>query len=455
MYNGEIEFVPPMAKGKKSKKSSNPSAGITGSQRPLSVVGYNALEQSRRYDLEIEENVVRQDSRGITREIIEAYQYCYEVKHTLNLAVNAVYGSTDGDDQGFTVAPDFDFGTAQKPDLTLIDRWVYDCALDIIRRQSWPGEYVIGGDKLKLALKQALGYGDSFLEIGLEKDGNGWTVGRTLFLPCFEMFRKEDDTGYLTGFEQRRYLDDKEAVQFPQWKIVHLRRNQQHLYGESEWKASVATGIWANLKDATRNLAIAVKDLGINPNVHKFDLQTNMMTRKTYMQNHEANKLNGLITDLYLLPGAGIEKLSSQNPNLQTLIDVFVQWRHRMMIPGWPLYLFPGTMTGSARELSAQPAFQHARLRNEYANMLTQVIRQVIDTEIKLKKGEEFWRKTGQFYRIVWPMWNMSALVGGQAGANDDETSAAGINDLDMGGVGSEPVSQFKDFDLVTINGRH
>jgi hypothetical protein len=445
-----------MAKKKKSKPNQNPSAGIDGSQRPLSVVGYAGLDQSKRYDLEIEENIVRQDRRGITREIVEAYQYCYEIDHTLTLAVNAVYGSTDGDDQGFTIAPDFNYGTAQKPDFTPIDKWVYDCGLDIIRRQSWPGEYVIGGDKLKLALKQWLGYGDTFLEIGLEKDGAGYTVGRTLFLPTFEMFRKEEDNGYLTGFEQRRYLDDKEAIQFPAWKIIHLRRNQQHLYGKSEWKTSVATGIWAKLKQITHDLAIAANDIGINPNVHMFDLM-NSAGRDAYIASHEANKLNGVVTDLYMLPGADIKKLGSQNPNLQTLIDVYLQWRFKMMLPGWPLYLFPGTMTGSARELSAQPAFQHARLRNEYCNALTQIIRQVIDTEIKLKRGEEFWRKTGQFYRIVWPQWNMSALVGGQAGANDDETSAAGISDLDMGGVGSEPVSQrsLKDFDLLVTNGRH
>jgi hypothetical protein len=392
------------------------------------------MDVARRYDLEIQENIVRNDSRGMVHEICEAYEYCYEVVHTLNLAVNAVFCSTDGDDQGFTVAPDYNFGTDQSPDLVNIDPDVYSIALEVIRRQSWVGEYVIGGRKLEKSLKQSLGLGDSFLELGLEREGigrNDWVVSRTMFLPPFEMFRLEDDHGNLKGFEQRSQLDDPDAIFFPPWKICHLRYNQSALYGQSAWKSSIATGIWAKLKESTNNLANACRDLGFNPNIHEFPENTNRDNRDSYIKSSEAAKQSGMApTDLYPLPGMKISKLSSQNPNLQTLIDIMVEWRYRMMLPGLPLYFFAGVMNGSARELSAQPAFQHARLRNEWCGMLAQIIHQVIDTEIKLKKGEDFWREKGRFYRIVWPKWELGQDGNG---AQQDDMSAAGANNKKSG----------------------
>lgn len=432
----------------------NTGKGIGGSQRPLSVVGYAPLDVSRRYDLEIQENIVRNDSRGMTHEICEAYEFCYEVSHTLNLATNAVFSSTDVDLNGFTVAPDYNYGTQQEPDFVKIDQDVYKIALDVINRQSWVGEYVIGGRKLERALKQSLGLGDTFLEIGLEREGigrNDWVVSRTMYLPTFEMFRIEDDHGSLIGFEQRAQLDDPDAIRFPAWKVAHLRYNQSSLYGQSAWKTSVATGIWSKLKEATNNLANACRDLGFNPNIHEFPENVNRENRDAYIKSNEAAKQSGMSpTDLYPLPGMSISKLSSQNPNLQTLIDIMVEWRYRMTLPGLPLYFFAGIMNGSARELSAQPAFQHARQRNEWCGMLAQVIHQVIDTEIKLKKGEEFWREKGRFYRITWPEWELG--MDGN-GAQEDDLSAAGVDTEDKpNGNGSTDSSKTEDYRRLIAN---
>lgn len=414
---------------------------VTGSQRPLAVVGYNAIDASRRYDLEIPDAIVRNDAMGSAREILEAYHYCYEVRHTLTLAANSAFCSTDGDDQGWTIARDYNFGTQATPAMEEIDQEVYDIAMDLKMRQSWPGEYVIGGKKLELALKQALGLGDSFIEWGLEREGigrNDWGISRSLYLPVFEMFRQEDDHGYLMGFEQRAHLDDKDAIAFSAWKIAHLRYDQDHIYGRSAWRSSIATGIWAKLKEATNNLAHAAKDLGINPNIHEFAENTNRESRDVYIKSHESAKLNGLSpTDLYPLPGMAISKLSSQNPNLQTLIDTMLEWRYKMLLPGMPFYFFAGIMNGSARELSAQPALQHCRLRSEWCAMLTEVITQAIDTEIKLRKGEEFWRTRGRYYRIVWPTWSAQAMLNG---ANNDESLSAGINDLEDDNAGTGTV---------------
>jgi hypothetical protein len=412
-----------------------PKATIDGSQRPLAVVGYGSIDSSRRYDLEIADAIVRNDAMSSAREILEAYHYCYEVRHTLTLAANSAYCSTDGDDQGWTVAKEYNFGTKAKPDMQPIDPDVYAIANDLKLRQSWPGEYVIGGRKLELALKQSLGLGDSFIEFGVEREGigrNDWGISRSLYLPTFEIFRQEDDHGYLMGFQQRAHLDDKDAINFEAWKIAHLRYDQDHIYGRSAWRSSIVTGIWAKLKEATNNLATACRDLGINPNVHQFAENTNKESRDNYIKAHESAKLNGMApSDLYPLPGMEISKLSSQNPNLQTLIDVMLEWRYKMLLPGMPFYFFAGVMNGSARELSAQPALQHCRLRSDWCAMLTEIITQAIDTEIKLRKGEEFWRTKGRFYHIVWPTWSAQEMLNG---ANNDEM---GLNDQegDNGGT--------------------
>jgi hypothetical protein len=416
---------------------------ISGTQRPLSVLGYEPLDASRRYDLEILDNIVRHDNMGATRETLEAYYYCYEVRHTLNLAANSAFVSTDGDDQGWTVARDYNFGTAGVPDYQDIDEEVYRIAMDLKHRESWPGEYVIGGDKLGLALKQALGLGDSFIEFGVEKEGigrNDWAITRAMFLPPFEMFRLEDDHGYLVGFEQRAHLNDEDAIRFPQWKVAHLRYDQDRLYGQSAWKSSIATGTWAKLKESTNNLATALRDLGINPNVHQFSENMNQAHREVYIKAHESAKLNGLAPrDLYPLPGMEISKLSSQNPNLSTLIDGMLEWRYKMMLPGMPFYFFAGVMNGSARELSAQPALQHCRLRSEWCGMLTKIVTQAINTEIRLKKGEQFWREKGRFFRIVWPIWSAQAMLNG---ANNDESTSAGITDMEDDNDGQVSASQ-------------
>ena len=415
---------------------------IQGSQRSLSPVGTSAMDWTKRYDFEIEENVVRTDRQGITREIVEAFEYCYEVHHTCTLAANSAFSSTDGDDQGFTVAPDYNFGTTDKPNLQPIHPTTYQICLDVIRRESWAGEYVIGGDKLQKGLMQLLGLGDTFLELEIDREGigrNDWCVSRTMYLPTYEVFRKESDQGVLMGYEQRRYLDDKEAIKFDPYRVVHLRHDQHHLYGRSAWKQSIATGKWAAVKDAWKNLGIAARDLAINPTVFEADeALVGQTAQENFKTAHSRDAVNGPMAFLYLPPGIVAKKLGSQNPNLQTLLDVLLAYRSQMMLPGLPVYLFANSADNTARELSAQPALQHCRLRNGWCAMLSKGIYQVLNTEIRLRMGDEFFREHGQ-YRIIWPTWSATEMLNG-VGA--DETDAAGMDDLDANNEQPTPASK-------------
>lgn len=401
---------------------------IAGSQRGVQL-GMLVDWQSR-FDLEIAEHPIRVDA--YTQQIIEANEYCYEVRSTLSIMVDDALSSTDGDDQGFTVAPDFNLGSSRSLDFQPINKETYQIALDVITRRQDVEDMVIGGDRLKKAARHAIGHGDSFLELGIEKEGigrNDWCVARTLYLPKYEIFRVEDDQGYLERFEQRKMLDDKDPVMFDPSKIVHFRYEPTYLYGNSAWKPAIALGCWQKLKEATEILAIAMKDVGMNPNIHEFESNFSQAQRERYINEMEMGKrANKPRTDFYLLPGMKLSKLSSTNPDLTTLVDNVLHWRLRMSLSGVPVYFFPGLIQPGPREISAQPAFLYARRRNMICALLAKGIRQVIDTEIVLKKGYEWYRENGQ-YRIIFPQWNVDMQAG--AGAASDESKAAGFSDLE------------------------
>lgn len=400
-----------------------PPTGLQGSNYPISQ-SYNYYSYYRRADFELPDVFVREER--FTREIVEAFEYCYEVFHTCDLAVNGVWGSTDGDDRGFTVAPDYLFpgATERSP----INATTYAIAMEIIDRKDENG-YVLGGGKLKEALRRTLGLGECFLEIGIERDGKNYVVSDLMYLPTYEMFRVEDIHGRIERFEQRKTIRDDDAIKLAPGKVVHMRRNPKGKYGRSCWQPAIATGVWQGLKDAADYLAHAARDVGINPDVHEMPEGMTASQIDQYKAKQEREALEGLKTRLYTAPGGAISKLGSGNSSLQALIDNFLQWRYRMTLPGMPGYFWMGMSDGSQRELSAQPAFQHARWRNEWCALVTEAIKQVIDLEIEIRMGKEFLLSPDGKYDIIWPHWNVSLEAG--AGNGDDESAAAGFSETD------------------------
>jgi hypothetical protein len=397
----------------------NSQPSTQGSQRSLSLGLDGSIR--RRYDLEILENPIREPAKA--RDLIEMMQWCYEARHCLSIACGDAFASSDGDDQGWTVADTLDDNeTKIHPD-------TYAIAIDLINRRESHEDSVIGGDKLQKALRWALGYGDCFLELGIEKEGvgrNDYGISKTLYLPTWELFRKENDQGYLEGFEQRRHLSSKDPEYFfypPQ--ICHFRYEESFLYGTSIFDQSRES--WEKLKEATENLANAARDVGINPNLHVMPPGATAASKEEYRQKHEQLKLQGTITDFYLYSEQEIKKLSGVNPNLQPLIDNLLEWRYRIIPPGFPVYFFPGLVTTGAREISAEPAKRYSRMRNSWCALLTKGIKQAIDTEIVLKKGWDWFIENGR-YRIIWAKWTV-----GSTGmeSEDDESDTEGIEDLD------------------------
>lgn len=383
--------------------------------------GFSAGFSARRnLGLEIEDQPVR--SVDIARELIEIKTHSRHARHSLSYAVRDTFGSTDGDDQGWSIAKDIEDGKA-------IDKQVYDIILELKNRK-FQGEYLIGGDKMNRALTECLAYGDSFLTWSAEKDKRGvWSLSRTVYLPTWQMFRCEDEQGVVTHYEQRFGLGN-EAIAIVPVKVVQFSHERDKKYGQSIFRQSLAN--WADVKDAVMDLADASRAIGINPNVHKMPLGTDGDYLEAYRDDYENKKKDGAVTDLYMQGGQGggeVLKLSTANPDLSSLISYVEIVKREMVPPGFPIWFFPEFNTQGAKDISGQPALAYMRMRNQWCGMIASGLRQLIDIELIFKLGYDEFVKRGQ-YRIVFPEWKLNIVDG-----TEDESELTGINNLDSSRV--------------------
>lgn len=384
---------------------------LTGSQRPLSQIYASIL---RSYDTEIPESAIRNPDKG--KELIELVNWNYEARHCLDIAIDDVFASPDGDDLGWTISDwvDKHQTIAINPDVKMI-------LTDLINRKESIDQWVIGGDKLSKALRQALGYGDSFLEIGIQKDGKSYGVSNLLYLPTWEMFRRESDQGYLEGFDQRRFMSARgDNPEFDPCQIVHIRNDRQFLYGTSIFAQSLQA--WGNLKQATLALAQASISLGVNPTLHILPPEMDERERQIYIQSYQNRQLDGIITDLYLWNNSDMKKLQNDFPNLQPLINTCNYWKYQIIPAGYPVWFFPGLDNTGAREISGEPARKYGRMRHSWCAMLSKAIKQICDTELVLRMGYDWYLENGH-YRIEWPIWQMdqSGLINNGQEGNDGQ----------------------------------
>lgn len=405
-----------MAKKKDKKKD---KGSLRGSQRPLASTGI--LSVATRYDLEIGENPIRDPHRS--RELIELNEWCYEVFHALEMAADDAFASADGDNHGWAISDTLD------DDETPVNPEVFAIAENIRLRKQDFSTYVIGGNRLKKALRWTLGKGDAFLELGIEREGlspnasRDFGVARILELPTFEVFRKESDQGELIGFEQRKYLSQSDPEYFFEpYKLVHLRHSPDRLYGRSLWQPSLDA--WADVKRALDNLIRASNALSVSPDIHILE-GISEETKRKYEQELELRRTRGIITD-YVLRSKDhdIRKMANVNPELTGLIDTLIQCRYRLIIPGFPSYFFPGLESrGGTKELSRSPDRRYSRMRYGWCQLLSGAIRQVIDTEIVLRKGYEWYLENARDkYQLVWPEW--STAIDGLTGGETDQTKS-------------------------------
>lgn len=387
---------------------------LTGSQRSLALTSYDLRKE---WDLEIEELPIR--SPNVARHLIEIKEACYESKFCLRMAIEDTFSGFKGDDQDAWGVSDF----VDKKKTISINPETYKIIHDLIERKENYQDYVIGGNKLERALGNALAYGDCFAEIGIEKVNGEYQVSRLLFLPTWEIFRVEDDQGRLKQFEQRKYISSSTPeIIFNPTQLIHFRYDQKVLYGQSIFFQSVP--YWDKLKEAVHNLQIAARNLAMNPNLHIYAEGMTENQQAAYRNTIEQRKRKQeIITDIYLFPEMDIKKITNVNPSLKPLSDTILEWRARMIPAGFPTYNFPNFPSQKARDISGEPSRRYARMRNSWCEMLTRGIRQVIDTEIILKKGYDWWTVNGK-YMVEW-----NNLDTDEENSAEEDEENEGIND--------------------------
>jgi hypothetical protein len=386
---------------------------FSGNQKPLLkgnkknvFSGFSSFQ--KRQDFSISEIPLR--NANLARELIEIKEYSYEASHSVRYACRDVFSSNDGDDIGWSVADTLD------DNKTKIDPLVYETIIDLIYRRN-NGEWVVGGNFLKLAIKRILFYGDAFLEIAIDNPKDG--IVQTRFLPTWQLFRKTDDYGNLIGFEQKQWTSD-EPINFLPTQIVQFSYDRDGDYGNSIFSQSITN--WANLKQCSFDLSKAVRDSAINPFIHIMPDGTDSDYRLQYQTEFNSLNADGVITNLFLDSGTNIMRLQGTDNGIDKLIKYWLELRKSMIPAGFPLWLFPCFENTGAKDISGQPALAYKRFRNDLCACLSDGIRQIIDIELVLKLGYDKWRKDGK-YRIIFPKWDTNIL--------ETEDDKMGIIDLD------------------------
>ncbi len=382
---------------------------VPGQQRSRvhNPTGSDLTSISRQYDLEIDEIPVRDAEKA--RHLIEMIRYCPEVATAKEIIRKNCLLSEDGDDFGFAISK-------KLSDKTPVNPKIYDILTALI-------ETTLSGQTLEPAVTRMLSYGDAFASIGLSKKYD--KIERILFLPTWEMFREEDNKGLLLNFAQRRNLSDSNPIRFHPIQIIHWRYQRQNLYGISLFAECLPD--WKGLKSSTEDLALACRNLGVNPTIHIMPDHVDEDYRIAYQQAYESRLRQASVTDFYLLNGGDLRKLSNINPDLKAIISTIQLHRSRIamrsQVPAWMM----GLPSDGAREIANQPALFFARHINDIRVCFSTGLRQIFNLELALNgfKKEE-WR-----YRIVYPKIYVDPLERQADPIEAGETNLLGVEDLD------------------------
>ena len=409
------------------------SRQLQGSQDAQNT-GLSAATMQRRYNLEVDEIPIRNPE--IANPLLEMCKYCYEARQSLSIARRDVFLSADGDDMGWTIADTLDDNE------TAIDPNVKAILLDLVGRYNGKTK-VIGGRRLQNALTTALADGDCFMEFEIDSDGtkNGYGISKTLYLPSWEVFVDQSETGEVQGYYQTDRLIDRNDIQrmaeagsiryFHPAKIVHFAYEQQNRYGESLFKQSIQP--WEDLKRITFDKREALRSLGVTPTIHIMPEGRDVRFLQNYERRYKEQLQQGIITDLFMLNGGEVKKLSNVNPDLRSFFNEVLDLRQHIVPAAFPQWLYPGLGLGlrGAREVAREPARAYARVRNDYCGMLTEGIRWFCDVELILKLGMDEYLKVGRGkYRVIFPQF--SEKFDDKGNPQDQfESNEPGIEDTD------------------------
>lgn len=275
-----------------------------------------------------------------------------------------------------------------------------------LRTRRYGKHLVLGGLRLKNAAREALGLGDSFLQICIEKEGisrNRYCISRSLYMPPLSMFVDEDEVGGERGYHQS--FADADDVEFNPLKILHFSYEKRRLYGESSLFQSIPS--WRKIKRTSPATEKVITQAGVAPWIHTMSQTATERDRENYRRRHQSERAEGFLSDIYLPHGASVRKAEGNVSGITETVNYEQNLLRRMIPLGLPPYFFPGLSdsSGKERELSGQPAMLYARTIADIRAFLGDQIRWALDIEIVLTYGFDF--LTQNPYDIVWPKWEV------------------------------------------------
>lgn len=384
--------------------NSRRSSKLTGSQDQILPSGRPRRQQLRQLDIPeypLRPTLLSHDS---SRSLIEMANWSNEFSTCLRLLSQNVFQEETGAIKSWSLKPN--------PSL---DSYTVGLVSDLQNRYCGKDE-VLGGEILEAAVRQMMGFGDSFMELAIERDGSGYAIAESLYLPTFSTFIEEDEHGHILAYRQQERFEPSETDRV--WsgrdvaRILHFKAPGPGRYGITP--ALPQIDVWEDLKDAVADLADAARGSAILPNLHIMPPDKGGNYKNAYRAEYEETRSMGIVTDLFLSHGAEVRKLAAATPTLKPLIDHFVQLRYRMILPGVPVFLIPGLglEQGASKELGGQPALAYGRLISSIRSYLAKQIVWAIGVEVSMNRGVPFWESQRPYVELEWPKFITQEMPG-------------------------------------------
>ncbi len=363
-----------------------------GTIRPRAIIERRA---QRELSLEIPEVPIRDRGRAI--QLIEMCAHQPEVGTALRIAVRDIFSSEDGDDAAAVrVSPWLDDEQSVP-----LDRDLYEAANESLNR-------LFRTELLHAIAWRLLAYGDCFGNLALA-DGRGKGVASLILLPTWEVFRVEDNKGFLICFEQRRELDDRQPLSIYPGLVIHWRNGCHGLYGRSQFSECLPD--WREYKQTLADLSRISHEHAVNPTVFEFDASMGQAAIDAFRhETDEAYRSGEIIPRLYLPSAVKVTRMVTGDASIEQYLSSL---REKRMVfvraSEMPVWMFPGLdSAGGAQDISGQPALAYSRLVNHRRQILAEGIKQVLVTDLALRFGLDDDRlRQYQQLRIQWPEFHV------------------------------------------------
>lgn len=387
-----------------------------------------------------------------SRDLIEIADWSYESSHSVGFMARDAFQQIDGRVNSWRVAETLADGTKIHPDVLAIGK-------EMEQRRDGK-DLVLGGDTLQQAAIEALSYGDSFVQLGIYKEGigkNDWAVCRSRYMPVFSTFVDVDEEdGSIRAYRiQEKMFPSGDDVIIHPLKMLQFKigKSGAGYYGKPPTFQQIPQ--WRKVKDCAADIEQASRDTGVAPWLHIMPEGTDESYKEAYRQEYQEMLNEGIVTNLFLMPSADVKKAAANAGALSNLLDYWLQLRYQMVLPGVPLWFFPGLglKESSGKDIANQPALAYARQIASLRSMIGEQVRWAISVEIVLKKGFDWFQQNGRF-DIEWGAWFVTGMEQGIQNQEDQSDNANPAKE-DQPDKADEEQQSINGLLYAARNGRH